>query len=71
MSQVNPLEAKIMKATDDLQKLEIKLRQLAVLDYRAVTLPLVKSLLQVHVSEFDGSTLFLLKVYALVLFTWN
>jgi hypothetical protein len=45
-----------MKATDDLQKMEIKLGQLAVLDYRAVVLPLVKSLLQVHASEFDRNT---------------
>ncbi|KAG0571803.1 hypothetical protein KC19_VG044000 [Ceratodon purpureus] len=44
--EVNHLDATIMKATDDLQKMEIKLGQLAVLDYRAVVLPLVKSLLQ-------------------------
>lgn len=45
-----------MKATDDLQKMEIKLGKLAVLDYRAVVLPFVKSLLQVHAPEFDEST---------------
>lgn len=47
MLQVNHLDAKIMRATDDLLKKEIKLGQLAVLNYRAVVLPLVKSLLQV------------------------
>lgn len=47
MLQINLLDAKIMRATDDLEKLEIKLGQLAVLDYTAVTLPLVKSFLQV------------------------
>jgi len=54
MSQANSLDPKIMKATDDLQKLEVKLKQLAVLDYRAIALPLVKGLLQVRVPEFDG-----------------
>ncbi|XP_024367798.1 uncharacterized protein [Physcomitrium patens] len=45
-NKVNHLDAKIMRATDDLLKKEIKLGQLAVLNYRAVVLPLVKSLLQ-------------------------
>lgn len=61
MSQANSLHPKIMMATDDFQRLEIKLRQLAVLDYRAVALPLVKSLLQVHVPEFDGENFISLK----------
>lgn len=43
-----------MRATDDFQRLEVKLRQFAVLDYRAVALPLVKSLLQVCVQGLKG-----------------
>ncbi|KAG0594892.1 hypothetical protein M758_UG119900 [Ceratodon purpureus] len=50
-NEVNHLDAKIMKATDDLQKMEMKLGQLAVLDYRAIVLPLVKILLQ---SRLEG-----------------
>lgn len=45
--QINHVDAKIMKTTDNLQKLEMKLGQAAVLDYRAVVLPLVKSFLKV------------------------
>lgn len=44
---MNHVDAKIMKTMDQLQKLEMKLGQSSVLDYRAVVLPLVKSLLKV------------------------
>ena len=57
-----------MKATDDLQKMEIKLGQLAVLDYRAVVLPLVKSLLQVYALEFDENTLIFSGTWCIYLF---
>ena len=59
-----------MKATYNLQKMEIKLGQLAVLDYRAVVLPLVKSLLQVPVQEFDADTYISPEIYALFLLTY-
>lgn len=59
MSQANVLDPKIMRATDDFHRLEVKLRQFAVLDYRAVALPLVKSLLQVCLQGLKGGACFL------------
>ncbi|CAM6013297.1 unnamed protein product [Sphagnum balticum] len=46
--EVNYIDAKIMKTMNSVQNMEAKVGQFAVLDYRAVVLPLVKSLLKSH-----------------------
>ncbi len=45
--QLSPINAKIMKAMNHVHEMEAKVGQFAVLDYRAVVLPFVKSLLKV------------------------
>jgi hypothetical protein len=44
---VNYIDAKIMKTMNSVQNMEAIVGQFTVLDYRAVVLPLVKSLLKV------------------------
>jgi hypothetical protein len=49
--QLSPINAKIMKAMNHVHEMEAKVGQFAVLDYRAVVLPFVKSLLK---SRLEG-----------------
>lgn len=50
-SEVNKLDARILRAMDSVQKLEHKLGNVSVLDYRAVVLPLVKSFLKARLED--------------------
>eukprot|EP00250_Pteridium_aquilinum_P018493 c24116_g2_i1 orf=276-3221(+) len=45
-SEVNKLDARILRSMDSVQRLELKLGNASVLDYRSVVLPLVKSFLK-------------------------
>lgn len=45
-SEVNKLDARILRSMDSVQRLELKLGNSSVLDYRSVVLPLVKSFLK-------------------------
>ena len=46
--QKNTVEERVMRHYDAVQKLQAKLNQVSVFDYRAVLLPIVKAFLQVR-----------------------
>ncbi|KAH6556251.1 hypothetical protein KP509_1Z194000 [Ceratopteris richardii] len=50
-SEINKLDARILRSMDSVQRLELKLGALSALDYRAVVLPLVKSFLKAQLEE--------------------
>lgn len=50
-SEVNKLDARILRSMDSVQRLELKLGSVSVLDYRAVVIPLVKSFLKAQLED--------------------
>ncbi|MCO5572710.1 hypothetical protein L7F22_026469 [Adiantum nelumboides] len=50
-SEVNKLDARILRSMDSVQKLELKLGSVSVLDYRAAVIPLVKAYLKVQLED--------------------
>ncbi|KAI5055394.1 hypothetical protein GOP47_0028915 [Adiantum capillus-veneris] len=50
-SEVNKLDARILRSMDGVQKLELKLGSVSVLDYRAVVIPLVKAFLKAQLED--------------------